>query len=31
MEWDIAEKQLSKVKVTSNGENELVTDRKRKL
>jgi len=24
MEWDIAEKELSKVKVTSNGENELV-------
>ncbi len=25
MEWDIAEKELCKVKVTSNGENELVT------
>jgi predicted Ser/Thr protein kinase len=25
MEWDIAEKEISKVKVTSNGENELVT------
>ena len=25
MEWDIIEKELSKVKVTSNGENELVT------
>lgn len=25
MEWDIAEKELSRLKVTSNGENELVT------
>jgi hypothetical protein len=28
MDWNIADKELSKIKITSNGDNELVTVKK---